>query len=115
MAPRHKNRVFNRDSARKRNEKNRMRVLIVLLIFQLQAVHREFWVHPINHERHLKGEYFVLYPDLRKWPEKFYRWFRMEIEEFDEILRMIEPKLRKQQNNYRESMGPEEMLAITLT
>ena len=30
------------------------------------------WVHPINNLRFEKGEYFILYPDLHKYEDKFF-------------------------------------------
>ena len=81
---------------------------------QMQMFWRGWWVHPLNEERN-KGEYFNHYLDYRNWPEKFFRWYRMEIKDFDKLLKMIEPDIRKQNLNYRETLSPEEKLTITIT
>ncbi|KAJ8911443.1 hypothetical protein NQ315_008329 [Exocentrus adspersus] len=53
-------------------------------------------------------------PDLRKDEKRFYIYFRMSIESFDEILNLIKDDIRKYNTNFRESISPEERFAITL-
>ena len=89
-------------------------VLVVCLLLTLNSVHREYWIHPFNEDVHTKGEYFSTYPDLRKYPHKFFRTYRMSIQQFDALLHHLKPVISKQDNNYRESIGSEERLVITL-
>ena len=84
------------------------------ILLTLQYENRDFWVHSINKDRHLKGEFFTLYKDLREYPDKFFRWYRMTIEQFDYILEKLRPVLQKDNNNYWDSISPEERLAIML-
>lgn len=72
------------------------------------------WIHSINLERHLHGEYHTLLPELRKDEERFYIYFRMTSDCFDEILNLIKSEICKQDTNYREAITPEERLAIAL-
>ena len=84
------------------------RVLGVCLLLSLNSLHREYWIHPFNEDVHTKGEYFVTYPDLRKYPHKFFRTYQMSIWQFDALLHHVRPVIAKQDNNYRESIGAEE-------
>ena len=51
------------------------------------------WVHPINNLRFEKGEYFVLYPDLCKYEDKFFHWYCMSMKKFDYLLKMIQRRI----------------------
>ena len=57
---------------KRRNQRNKRRVIIIYLLLQMQMAQRDFWVHPIISDRRFKGEYHTLYPDLREYPEKFF-------------------------------------------
>ena len=47
------------------------------LLWQRLRVERTMWVHPINNMRAEKGEYKVLYPDLRQYEDWFFVMYRM--------------------------------------
>ena len=87
--------------------------LIAMLILNSDD-NRGFWVHPFNTEVHSKGEFFVTYPDLRKYPLKFFRCYRMSTQQFDNLLHMLAPVITKQDNNYRETLSAEEKLVMAL-
>ena len=95
-------------------QRKKRRNVAAYLLTHDDQYQRDYWVHPIDEERHLKGEYFTLYPELREYPEKFLRWFRMSTEQFDFLLQELTPSLQKQNNNYRASVCPEERLVVTL-
>ena len=46
-------------------------------------------MHDINKKRKEEGEFHNLYPELRKDENRFYTYFRMNFESFDEILNLI--------------------------
>ena len=94
---------------------SRRRVAIALMLVQLQLTTNHIWVHPMNNRRFEKGEFFVLYPDLRQFEDKFFNWFRMSIKKFDYLLKLIVRRIRKQDTNFREAISAEEQLVITLT
>ena len=71
-------------------------------------------MHPINNLRFEKGEYFVLYPDLHKYEEKFFNWFRMSTKKFDYLLKLIQHQIFRKNTNYREAICAEEQLVLTL-
>jgi hypothetical protein len=48
-----------------------------------------FWIHPINMKRDALGTFKHLFPDLLKDPRKFCNYFRMSIERFYELEKML--------------------------
>ena len=72
-------------------------------------------MHPLNNERLLKGEYYTLTVDLRKYDVRFFGMYRMHVNQFDALVQQLLPELAKQSTNYREPIRPEERLIITLT
>ena len=96
-------------------QRRRRRIAIALMLLQLNFNVRRMWIHPINNLRFEKGEYFVLYPDLRWYEDKFFNWFRMSTKKFDYLLKVVQRRISKQNTNYRESISAEEQLVITLT
>ena len=65
------------------------------LMYELNTIHRGYWVHPINVERAHKGELTSL--------------------QFDYILKKIALLTMKQDTHFREAVSPEEKLVITIT
>ena len=96
-------------------QRRRWRFAVALLLLQLNFNVRHMWVHPINNLRFEKGEYFILYPDLRKFEDKFFNWYRMSMKKFDYLLKLIQRRIFRWNTNYRESVSTEEQLIITLT
>ena len=72
------------------------------------------WVHPINNLRFEKGEFFMLYPDLHKYEDKFFAWYRMSIRKFDQLLGIVQNSLWKQCTTCTEPISAEEQLVITI-
>ena len=106
-------RIANRRVLRRFNL-NQRRVLAIYLLITANWLERELWVHPYCREACTKGEFFLMYPDLRKYPEKFFRTYRMSIRQFDNLLHLVRPVIEKQINNYRKTISAEERLVITL-
>lgn len=76
---------------------------------------RDFSVHPINANRTRDGEFNRLYPDLRKYPEKFRSYTRMNMATFDFMLDIMKVKLLKNWTNCnKEPILPCERLIVTL-
>ena len=76
---------------------------------------RSLWVHPINNLRFEKGEFFLFYPDLRWYEDRFFQWYRMSTHKFDQLLGIVQNALRKPPTNFTEPISPEEQLVITIT
>ena len=90
------------------------RALALIALLLTNPYNREFWVHPFNTKVHSKGEFFVTYPDLRKYPRKFFQSYRMSIRQFDNLLHMVSLIITKQNNNYKETSSAKEKLIMTL-
>ncbi|XP_069605550.1 uncharacterized protein [Ranitomeya imitator] len=72
------------------------------------------WVHPLVAERTEKGHFYVLYNDLRRYPDKFISFCRLSILAFDRLLTILAPHLTLQDTVMRKSISAEERLLITL-
>ncbi|XP_018566077.1 protein ALP1-like [Anoplophora glabripennis] len=76
---------------------------------------RTMWVHPIVEIREAKGAFTLIYADLEQDPSsKFFNYFRMSIQSFEELHANLECKLVKKDTAMRKSITPRERLAITL-
>lgn len=76
---------------------------------------RAYWVHPILQERHNLGQFNKLFGDTERCEaENYHNFFRMSLELFNELVRLVHDRIYKQCTNYRESISVPERLAITL-
>lgn len=71
-------------------------------------------MHEINQQRKKEGEFHALYEQLRSDETRFFIYFRMDIECFDELLLLIEEDIKKEYSKFREPIEPVERLAVTL-
>ena len=97
-----------------RNRRNR-RLLFLFMLWITQEVNRQYWVHPINLLHEEKGEFYTLYPDLRHFRNRFIGMYRMDVDEFEELLQKVTPYLKKRWTYMRAPISPEQQLVITLT
>ena len=75
---------------------------------------RSMWVHPLTNARLYQGQYYTIMTELRNDNEKFFNFFRMSQNTFNELLSLIKDQIQKQDTNMRDSIQPEQRLAITL-
>ena len=108
------NRKIRTLRARRLAARQKLRMLFIYYMLQLQMVNREIWIHPLNEDRARKGEFFNLYCDQQYFEDKFFENYRMSVAQFDEILRKITPLIKKKDTNFRKAITPEEKLSITL-
>ena len=94
--------------------RNKVRLLALYIMWQLNQVHRVFWVHPLNNECGEKGEFYTHYADHRKYPERFFQLYRMTVRKFDELLFKVSPYLTKKETNLCETICAEQRLVITI-
>lgn len=71
-----------------------------------------YWVHEM-YQQHEKGEYQKLCLPLRKYTDKFQKYFRMSITTYDYILNEIKEDITKY-SNFRKCVYPSERLAVTV-
>ena len=96
-------------------QRRRRRLALIMMMHLLDVHVRSVWIHPINNLRFEKGEFFMLYRDLRKYEDRFFGWYRMSTKKFDELLGIVGNALRKKCTKFREPISSEEQLVITIT
>lgn len=74
---------------------------------------RRYWVHPILTERSRLGEFHHLHTSLKEDKIKFSEYYRMSEETFNYILNKIWHSIERF-SNFRETISPEERLAVTI-
>lgn len=75
-------------------------------------INRRWWVRPINVRRGEYGDFVTLFTELKEDADLFFRYTRMDVDTFYELLEMVRPYLQKTSN--RKPICPEQRLAITL-
>ncbi|PIO35237.1 hypothetical protein AB205_0055390, partial [Aquarana catesbeiana] len=75
---------------------------------------RRYWVHPIIQNKEERGQFRILYNDLRQHKEKFFNYSRMSVNSFNELLRLLGTRLEYQNTTFRNSVEPAERLLVTL-
>ena len=93
---------------------NRRQAAAALLLYRRKKYNQKYWVHPINQTCKDFGEFHTLYKDLRKYPDRFYTYYRMSTEQFDTILAQIEHLIYKPNSKWWCSISLEEKLAICI-
>ncbi len=92
--------------------------LALLLIYRRKLSQekktKRLWVHPTIATRKECGEYERLIQELRLDNDRFFKYFRMEVDVFDDLLRRVGPKLIKKNSNFRDPIQPSQRLAVTL-
>ena len=77
---------------------------------------RLWWVHPMNPRRGHgpRGEFHSQVQELQRYPDRFYQYFRMTVEKFEELLSMVKNRISKENMNWRNSISAQEHLAVCL-
>ncbi|XP_063586006.1 uncharacterized protein LOC134763464 [Penaeus indicus] len=88
--------------------------LLILLRRRRRRRRRALWMHPITASRLTHGQFYMIMSDLRADDDKFFDYFRMTQESFNELLAIIGPHIRKDSTHLRKSIPAEERLAMTL-
>ncbi|KAJ8381376.1 hypothetical protein SKAU_G00021540 [Synaphobranchus kaupii] len=64
--------------------------------------------------RRERGEFHRLVQELTLYHGRFRTYFRMSCGQFEDLLEQLAPHLKKQRNNFREPIDPEQWLAVCL-
>jgi len=70
-------------------------------------------VHPAN-LINLKHSATIVANELNQHPDKFTSFYRMNLTHFQQIVNLVGPSIKKQETFWREPIGVEERLLITL-
>ncbi|PIO25947.1 hypothetical protein AB205_0050210 [Aquarana catesbeiana] len=73
-----------------------------------------FWIYLIIAQRRGRGQFGILYNDLRAYEDKFFNYTPMSIRSFDELLAFLSSHLERQNTSFRRSILAVERLIITL-
>ena len=87
-------------------------ILLALTTSNPKRKHR-FWVHPILKKRNTHGTFHHLVQELRLHGDQFQRYFRLSVVQFEELLTIIGPKLKRRARN-RVPICEAQRLAICL-
>ena len=91
-----------------------LRTLVAVACLLEMQQGRRIWVHEFFSYRSIFGEYHHAMPQLRLDDDKFYKYLRMSQDKFDYLLEKLRPRIQKELTNYREPIGAEERLVVTL-
>ncbi len=75
---------------------------------------QRFWVHPIKTQHNQLGEYNHLILEKRLFLADFFKSFHMSTAQFDHLLKLVGPKVKKKDTKFRQSVSAAERLAIIL-
>lgn len=78
-----------------------------------EPLQRTFWVHPLNVNREKSQRFSLFFENLRKYPDKFFDYYRMSITSFDELLEYIREYITKKNTSFRNAISAEERLTVT--
>lgn len=107
-------RYVNRKLSVYRRHSRRMDAVVLYWYYRRRRKIRRYWQHPLMAQRSREGAYSLLMSQLRGDESKFFNYFRMSMSTFDELLKLLEKDLKKQDTRWRKSICPEEKLAIFL-
>ncbi|XP_070515353.1 uncharacterized protein [Cardiocondyla obscurior] len=82
--------------------------------YKKQYTKKRYWVAPIFKTRKLHGFYHAILPNIILEDSTFKNYFRMSTTQFEELLQIVEPHLRKQITPFREPISAAERLCLTL-
>jgi hypothetical protein len=88
--------------------------LCLELISRQKRRKKRWWTHAALSNRLSTGQFHTMFGNHRKFPDKFFLYYRMSATSFDELLNLIYDKTVKTDTNMRKSIGPVERLAVTL-
>lgn len=72
-------------------------------------------IHPINLKRTQFGEYHKLFKELKGYPDRFFRYMRMNLDTFTYLLNKIKHRLIKTWCNWhKQPILAEERLVVTV-
>jgi len=76
--------------------------------------HRRYWVHPLHSSKKYDMKFQIFYENLKKYPDKFFDYYRMSIQSFEELIEKVQLNLTKEITHLRNPISPEEQLTVTL-
>lgn len=88
--------------------------LCAMLVVRRRRRQRIYWIHPIISERFIKGKFELLHGPLKKYPDKFFEFYRLSVSSFEKLLSKIKVIITRKHTRLRDCIDAEEKLAVTL-
>jgi hypothetical protein len=85
-----------------------------LLVRRRAQKGRNEWVSEILSKRQTFGEFSHIWSDLQEDESQYFGYFRMKQDTFEYIFSNVQHQFKKY-SNLRETISPEELLAVTLS
>jgi hypothetical protein len=82
--------------------------------FSKNKHHHQYWVHSVLCTRLETGQFYTLFYELRKDESEFFKYFRMSLKSFDELLYLLQEGICGLETNVRRCVPPAERLVMTL-
>lgn len=89
-------------------------LMAAMLMGESRGKKRKYWIHPTLQKRTKLGEFSQLIQELENDEQRFYDYFRMTKDAFEELHILLKEDLDRSDTNYRKSITARERLAITL-
>ncbi|KAL3269447.1 hypothetical protein HHI36_008517 [Cryptolaemus montrouzieri] len=89
-------------------------LLLLSLHYATKKKKRRCWLHEINLKRQESGEYHRLCIELESHKDRFFKYFRMSRECFQELHDFIKWRIGKYTTNWRKPIDTGQRLAICL-
>ena len=106
---------LSRQQYRQINSRRARRLFLLFMMWRIYSANtRAFWVHPLFEDCRQKGEFYVLYPDLRHFVPKFFAMYRMNPQKIDRLLGLVSPHLEKKWTKMTAPISLEQKLVVTL-
>lgn len=87
---------------------------VLLLYAMAKSKKKKLWVHEINKRRDQYGEYHRLCRELETHEDRFFKYFRMSRDCFEEIHDLISQGIIKCTTNWRRPISTRERLVVCL-
>ena len=79
-----------------------------------QKKKRKYWVHPINRLRITYGEFHILVQQLKRYDDRFFRYFRMSVAVYNELITLVHNVYVPPVSNRKDVLTMEEKLVVCL-
>jgi hypothetical protein len=57
---------------------------------------RLYWTHPMISDRFFTGHFYLKHPQLQKYPDKFFNYYRMSKSSFEELVHKLRGTLLRE-------------------
>lgn len=93
---------------------HRRRIVTLILADELFSFkEKDYWIHPYYYGRRVM-KFKKFYDEIRLYEHKFFNYYRMSKNSFNELLQTLRPQIQKKDTHWRDPISAEERLTVTL-